>query len=417
MLKKIRTDQLQLGMHLHALCGPWLSHPFWRTKFVLSDSRDLAAMRSSAVGECWIDTGKGFDTPVDAAPAAPPVAANIEPKPAEPPRNAPNTLAHTTLEQELEQATLLCGQAKQTVIDLFGQVRMGHALDAESCLPMVEAISQSVQRNSGALLGLVRLKSRDDYTYMHSVAVCTLMVALAQKMGLSEAEVREAGLAGMLHDVGKARMPLDVLNKPGKLTQEEYELMKRHSRIGHGLLVAGGVGSAIALDVCLRHHERPDGKGYPDGLSAEALGVHARMGAVCDVYDAITSRRPYKEPWGPAESISQMSEWTKAGQFDPMVFRAFVNCVGIYPVGSLVRLLSERLAVVIEQNKTSLVAPCVKVFYSIRSKMPVPVEAVDLARPGCRDRIVGRESNGEWRFPFLDELSIPGSTVQRRRTA
>jgi len=109
-----------------------------------------------------------------------------------------------------------------------------------------------------------------------------------------------------------------------------------------------------------------------------------------------------------------MSQWTKAGQFDPLVFRAFVNCIGTYPVGSLVRLQSVRLAVVVAQNDAALGAPHVKVFYSIRSKMPIPVETVDLALAGCRDRIVGRESNSVWCFPFLDELWAPGGTSRTR---
>ena len=131
------------------------------------------------------------------------------------------------------------------------------------------------------------------------------------------------------------------------------------------------------------------------------------MGAVCDVYDAITSNRPYKEGWLPADSSAKMAEWTRAGKFDAAVFRAFIDCVGIYPVGSLVRLASERLAVVVEHNSDAPVTPRVKVFFSLRSQMTVTTETLDLSQPGCRDRIVGRESNAKWRFPFLDTLAAP----------
>lgn len=408
MLKTIRVDQLTLGMHLHSLCGSWLEHPFWKTRFVLQDPADLDKLRHSGVKECVIDTARGLDV-ASAPPAAPPPAA--PPPPASPPVQRPAAARpvpqRTSLAEETAIATRLCAQARDSVSSLYDEARMGRALDVEGCVPLVEEISSSMQRNAGAMLGLVRLKTHDDYTFMHSVAVCTLMVVLARRMGLDEAQVREAGLAGLVHDMGKAGIPLEVLNKPGKLTPAEYQLVKDHPRLGHEMLQQSGVASAAALDVCLHHHERPDGQGYPEGLSGEAFSQLARMGAVCDVYDAITSNRPYKEGWLPADSIAKMAEWTRAGKFDAAVFRAFIDCVGIYPVGSLVRLASERLAVVVEHNPEAPVTPRVKVFFSLRSQMTVATETLDLSQPGCRDRIVGRESNAKWRFPFLDTLAAP----------
>jgi len=281
---------------------------------------------------------------------------------------------------------------------------MGRALDAEQCLPMVAEITGSVWRNPGALISLARLKTHDDYSYMHSVAVCALMVSLARQLGQTEPQAREAGLAGLLHDMGKAMMPLDVLNKPGKLTTAEFELIKSHPERGHELLRSGTAAPEIALDVCLHHHERPDGTGYPFGLRDGALSTAARMGAVCDVYDAITSNRPYKVGWDPADSVSRMTAWCKTGQFDPVVFAAFVRSLGVYPVGSLVRMRSGRLAVVVEQSATQLLKPWVKVFYSTKSQMRVPVELLDTSDAACADQIAVRESNAEWKFQHLDEL-------------
>ena len=404
MLKKIPVEQLRLGMHLHAMCGAWLDHPFWRTKFVLRDPADLEKLRASSVAEVWIDIAKGLDVEAPATGSAPPRGTAAPP--AQPERTAPpparSPAASAELGAELQRAAALVNQSRQAVSSLFAEARMGRALDAEKCLPLVDEIASSVWRNPGAIVSLARLKTHDDYTYMHSMAVCALMVSLGRQLGMDEAMAREIGLAGMLHDMGKAMMPLEVLNKPAKLTDAEYAIMKTHPEHGHELLLEGkGVGE-VTLDVTLHHHERPDGKGYPHGLAGDALSRVARMGAVCDVYDAITSNRPYKAGWDPAESIAKMASWS--GQFDTEIFQAFVKSLGIYPIGSLVRMRSGKLGVVVEQNPSSLVSPKVKLFFSTRSNMPVAVELIDLSASGCHDAIVARESNAQWKFPHLDEL-------------
>ena len=404
MLQKIPVRDLRLGMHLHELCGTWLDHPFWRGRFLLTNAADLAKLQDSAVKECWIDVSKGLDV------AAPPVAAKlprVETPAAESglAASAPACAAQVrcSLDEELSQAALLIKQSRAAVMSLFSEARLGRTMNTAQCVELVGEITASVWRNPGAFVSLARLKTHDNYSYMHSIAVCALMVSLARQLGQDEGQAREAGIAGLLHDMGKAVMPISVLNKPGKLTDAEYTLMRTHPERGHRLLV-GGDAPALALDVCMHHHERPDGAGYPFGLAGSALTLAARMGAVCDVYDAITSNRPYKAGWDPAESIARMAQWTKQGQFDPAVMREFVTGLGIYPTGSLVRLQSGRLAVVVEQNPVALAAPWVKVFFSTRSQLPVSPELIDLNRPGCAERIIARESNEVWQFKHLDEL-------------
>ncbi|OZA10861.1 MAG: phosphodiesterase, partial [Hydrogenophilales bacterium 17-62-8] len=208
---------------------------------------------------------------------------------------------------------------------------------------------------------------------------------------------------GLLHDLGKSVMPMAVLNKPGKLTDSEFDIIRQHPVEGHRLLVESNSASAIALDVCLHHHEKVDGSGYPHQLAGDAISLFAKMGAVCDVYDAITSNRPYKAGWDPAESIRKMTEWSK-GHYDERVFQAFIKSIGIYPNGSLVKLASGRLGVVIEQSEKSLLAPRVKAFFSTKSQTCIVPEMLDLSHPGTSDKIVGREDAARWGITNLDEL-------------
>ncbi len=406
MLKKITVEQVRQGMHLHALEGAWIDHPFWKTRFVISDAGVLRKLHDSPVREVWIDVSKGLDVaetlpaapaPIPAPAAVPDLLPATKPAVPEPSRS---------LTEELDQAAAICKRGKEAVRSMFREARLGKAVDAEACLPLVEDISRSVLRNPGAMVSLARLKTQDEYSYMHSVAVCALMVALGRELGLNEDECRSAGLAGLMHDLGKAVMPLDVLNKPGKLTDAEFDIMRSHPLRGHAMLVEGRGANADVLEVCLHHHEKLDGSGYPHRLSGAAISRIARMGAICDVYDAITSNRPYKLGWDPAESVARMASWQ--GHFDPDLFKAFVKSLGIYPVGSLVRLQSGRLAVVCEQNPQALTAPAVKVFFSTKSNMPIPVQRLDLS--SSSDRISGRESVAQWGFKNLDELWSDGAS-------
>ncbi|MFY7865728.1 HD-GYP domain-containing protein [Roseateles sp.] len=407
MLKKIATQQVQLGMFIQSLEGSWLSHPFWKTQFLLRDPADLEALLTSGVAMVWIDCSKGDDVrPNSVAPLPFEVPAKEPQTPPEaPPPSTPAPAvppARVSLGAEIERASQVVNRSRQAVLSLFGEARMGRAVDTEQCLPIVEDVADSVARNPSALISLARLKTKDNYTYMHSVAVCALMVSLARRLGMDEAQSREAGLAGLLHDVGKMAMPQEVLNKPGQLSEAEFKVIRTHPERGFEMLKQGASVPEAAMEVCLHHHEKMDGSGYPHQLQGEQISLLARMGAVCDVYDAITSTRPYKAAWDPAGSIQRMAGWR--GHFDPVIFKAFVTSVGIYPVGSLVKLESGRLAVVTDMNAQNLAAPVVRVFYSTKSKLPIPVQTLDLSRSDAKDRVIGRESPLEWGFPHLEDI-------------
>jgi HD-GYP domain-containing protein (c-di-GMP phosphodiesterase class II) len=387
-LKKIWVADLQVGMYVHAFDSSWLSSPFWRSKVLLVNAAMLNAARASGIVECWIDLDMGADVALARAPVPSPATVPEVPQKA--------------FERELREAAALCAQAGEATQAMFREVRLGNAIDIAKCVDLVELLSQSVTRNPGALISLARLKSKDDYTYMHSVAVCALMVGLGQTLGLDEAACREAGLAGLLHDLGKTGISPEILNKPGKLSDAEFAQVRDHPRYGYELLREVGNVSVGVADVCLHHHEKFDGGGYPDHLAGESISLLARMGAVCDVYDAITSNRPYKAGWDPAESVAFMLE--SHGQFDPSVLSAFVKLLGIYPVGTLVRLKSQRLAIVVEQNNWALTKPVVKPFFLLKTQARIAPERFDLSSAAANDAITGREPRAQWAFDDLEQI-------------
>ncbi|MDX1915630.1 MAG: HD-GYP domain-containing protein [Methylophilus sp.] len=399
MLKTVRTNQVRLGMYIHELKGAWMDHPFWKTKFILDDQTDLKKLKSSAIQEVVIDTSKGKDVleENEVVAVVPPTLVELV---VETPKVA--KIEPISAQQEYAQAARIIKQSRQAVLTMFKDVRLGKAVSAETMMPLVEEISASIARNEGALISLVRLKTQDDYTYMHCVAVSALMIALAKKLDMSEAETKQAGLAGLVHDVGKAAISTEILNKPGALTEDEFNLIKLHPEKGHELLLKAGITDPVALDVCLHHHEKMNGSGYPKKLTGAEISLFAKMGAVCDVYDAITSNRPYKAGWEPGMSLKRMAQWED--HFDDEVFKAFVKSVGIYPIGSVVLLKSGRLAVVIDQSPKTLLQPIVKVFFSTKSKSHIPVEILDLSKPNAMDEILGHESAATWGIKDIHEL-------------
>jgi putative nucleotidyltransferase with HDIG domain len=405
MLKVISTKQVRLGMFIHELKGSWIDHPFWKKAFKLEDSTDLKKLQASAIKQVVIDIAKGLDVLQDIALDKPIEQPELMSKPAEEPKNLSqpvHQVKRVAAAEERARAKQVISASRKAVTSMFNDARMGKAIKAEAAMQFVDDIADSVARNEGALISLVRLKNKDDYTYMHSVAVCALMVALAKGLGMSELDVKQAGLAGLLHDIGKAAVPLDVLNKPGALTDDEFSMVKLHPERGHELLIQANITDTVTLDVCLHHHEKVNGTGYPHRLQGDAISLFARMGAVCDVYDAITSNRPYKDGWEPGVSLQRMAQW--AGHFDDVVFKAFVKSVGIYPIGSMVKLKSGRLAVVIDQSPKSLLTPIVKVFFSTKSKTRLPVEVLDLSKGSANDAIIGHEDPVFWGVHDVDKL-------------
>jgi HD-GYP domain-containing protein (c-di-GMP phosphodiesterase class II) len=271
-----------------------------------------------------------------------------------------------------------------------------------------------VERNPDALITLTRIRTLDEYTYVHSVAVSALMINLARQLQLPPQHVRQAGTAGLFMDVGKAFLAQALLGKRGAYSAEDWAEMRRHPQLGADAVKASGDMSKMVADVCLHHHERYDGSGYPYGLKGDDISLFARMAAICDTYDALASVRPHRPAYGPAEAIAEM--YKLKGHFDDSLLTSFIKSIGIYPAGSLVRLESHMLGCVAAQRRDQLTRPLVRIFYSISQRAHVPVSELDLAQVPEPDRIVAREEPGRWGLADWDRFALTilqGQKAQR----
>lgn len=396
MLQRIACEQVRLGMYIEKFDGSWWKHPFWRSHFLLTAERDLEALRSADLGGVFIDISKGVaPDPLPLAESHPRVTPAASAKRAVPAEISPSEYRKSAATAERARATQVMNQSKKVMRRVFDGARLGKAVRSADVMGVVDAISASVRRNPAALIGVTRLKSKDEYTYLHSVAVCALMVNLARQLNLDPRSVQDMGVAGLLHDIGKMGVPSAVLNKPGRLTDEEFALIREHPDHGRRLLEEGEDVPDLAIDVCRHHHEKMDGTGYPFGLSGEQISLAARMGAICDVYDALTSNRAYKKASTPAEAITQMWEWD--GHFDRQLLFRFMQSISVFPVGLLVRLRSNRLGIVLD-NGARASRPRVLAFYGMREAAMIAPTEVVITDSLADDQIVAVEQPNSWGF-------------------
>jgi HD-GYP domain-containing protein (c-di-GMP phosphodiesterase class II) len=258
------------------------------------------------------------------------------------------------------------------------------------------------------MIGLLRIKNKDDYTFLHSISVCALMIAFCRSAGMDADTILQAGIGGLLHDTGKAMIDDSILNKEGPLTDEEFATMKGHSQQGYEILLQVPNIGPIPLDIALHHHERHDGSGYPEKLQGEKISTLTQMVAIVDVYDAITSDRSYHKGMSAADALRKIYEWSQY-HFNPQLVQSFIRCIGIYPVGTLVLLESGRLGVVIESNQSNSLTPIVNVFFSTKSNTYIAPQVVDLSKSvgsGGGDRILSHEQPGKWNVDHLRFLSL-----------
>lgn len=392
LLKRISAKEVKLGMYVHALDGPWLAHNYWRWHFLLTTPEQVATLRHSGVPSVVIDLGRS----ITARQRSPGTHRNDS----ERDRNARRA-------EDLHAARLVTDDARRFMKKVFEDLGEGEA----TALGELEAVAASIEaalvHNRSMLLSVMRMKTRDTYTYFHSVAVGTLMINFARELGLPEDQVRVIGLGGLLHDVGKMQIAREILEKPGKLTSEEFDEVRQHPARGHEMLVGTDVAS-VALDVCLHHHEKIDGTGYPFGLAGDEISLPARMGAICDIYDALTSDRPYKNAWSPVAAIVAMASWQ--GHLDQQLLFVFMKSIGVFPPGMLIRLRSGHLAIV-RDNGRNVGRARLAIFYDTENRRllsPYELYLADINSSELMTDTPDPAAFGLDDWPALKELLLAG---------
>lgn len=400
MIKKIQIEQLKPGVFVHDFNSGWLHHPFLRNRMAIKTEHQIEILVKSGIHDLYIDTDKGLD--IDDAPTQQEVDHEI------------NTKLHALagaqtdgryavpLKVEIRRAKLLAAEAKQTVHTLMDEIKLGRRIDMGEVASLVERMAASVLDNKDALVSLLRIKDKDEYTYSHCVAVSALCISFGQGLGLDQKQIMALGTGGLLHDIGKVKIPDEILNKPGPLTEKEFATMKAHVEHGCCMLQdAAGIEEG-AVCVAAHHHERLDGTGYPLGLKRDQISRFGQIAAIVDIYDALTSERCYKNSMPPTEALKKIFEWTP-NYLNRELAEQFVAHLGIYPIGTAVRLVSGLIGVVIGHGERGLLHPAVRAVFDTRKNVRVkPFDIhLSLGGPGrAPDSIVGCETADKYKIDF-----------------
>lgn len=406
MIKKIAIEQLQLGMYIHDLNCGWLDHGFLRTRFLLKSDASLDKIRQIGIRELYIDTERGLD--VSLALTEEEVTEALEQDLALVAQEIPKDERSTPLAVERIQAKRILNEAIGVIGGLMNDARLGKPVELEHANALIDEMISSVFRNPDALLAFTRIRRVGRYTLEHSVNVAVLLIGLARRLGMERSQIQELGLGGLLHDMGKVMVPSAILNKPGRLTDDEFAVMRTH--VNHSAEILSRIPGIpdIALEIARDHHERTDGSGYPDRKCGTAIGRAAQMAAIADVYDAISAERVYHKALEPHQALRKMLEWS-SHHFDPELVQQFIRCVGIYPIGTLVRLRSGRLGIVVESGRDSPFQPIVRVVMDANRRRFLTVQDIDLARQGrgSEERILNAESPSAWGINPDHVLQLP----------
>lgn len=388
--KKIAVADLKPGMYVTELDRPWFGTPFLFQGFLITSATELEQLRGCCQyvyvdlqqSKAWtpdepkqiehdpelglIDYLPDHDTPTGHYRFST-HRLNVEPKyRRHPPQDVKTLVAGVKAARRLHRRT------HEYVNTVLEDARFGRSLDVGGARELVSEMVDAIIADKNALLWLAQLKRRDEYTTLHSINVCILALLFGSHLNFNAEQLREIGHGALLHDIGKMRVPVDLLNKTSELTDDELAVLKRHPEYGYEMLKDTGMISAGALDIVYSHHERFDGSGYPRGLRGDDIGEYAMLVSIVDVYDAITSDRVYHLGMSPHEALNLMYEW-EPKNFPQELLEEFIKCLGIYPIGSIVELNTGEVGVVMTVNRMHHLRPIVMLLLN-PAKEPYPIQ-------------------------------------------
>ena len=372
---KIRCSNLEKGMHVADLDRPWLETSFVLQGFIIRTDEEILKLRKTC-SYVYIDCGL---SKIDEAV----IRRSVDQRPRKTNKELfPNkTLAPykdtKDWDTEYPDAQLAVKTLSDSIDDIFANVAKGGMLEISKLKKAVDPMISKITRNPDACIWLARMKQEDKYTYQHSLGASIWAVALGRQLGLPKSDLRSLALGALLFDVGKLQLDKDLLNVRRPLTEEEFVRVKDHVRLGVEAVVANGVINKDIVDMVASHHERYDGSGYPKGLKGDKIPVFARIAAIVDCYDAITSHRSYAKAIAPAIAIKKIYEWRDI-DFQSELVEEFIQAIGIYPAGSLVELSSGEIAVVAAEYPTRRLRPRVMVLLDADQKPLEELQMIDL---------------------------------------
>ncbi|MBW3566391.1 MAG: HD-GYP domain-containing protein [Proteobacteria bacterium] len=406
--RKVAVADLEVGMYVAELDRPWADSPFLFQGFIIESEDDLAKIRETCEF-VHIDAERGVDE--DAGDKTIRLSMNARPG-ANPERGRAewqriaSEERRVSFQREFQRVYATRARTRQYVDTLLSDVRLGKVFDTETAKAIVIELVDTITEDADAAMWLTQLKQAHEYTAQHCINVSVLSIAFGAHLGYSKEQLRLIGLGALLHDVGKMQTPVEILDKPGRLTAEEFEIMKRHPVDGYEIMKATNQVPAQALQIIRFHHERISGRGYPDGLRGEQISTAVLVTAICDVYDAITSDRVYHHGIGADQGLNAMYQMAPS-DFGKELVQEFIKCIGIYPVGSLVELGTGAIGIVMTKDPHNKLRPVVMLVRDANGKEYRPRRFVSLSAQASLDR------NSDWSVKRIVDAKHVGIDMHR----